>query len=121
MTELSKGDAPGNLTEDEAVAALAALAHKDRLAAFRLILSAMPAGLPSGQIAKDLSIAPTRMSFHLAKLERAGLLTAEREGRIIRYAIAPHTMRGLLRFLTEDCCKRDPTLCMNFNPFSKNC
>ncbi|KZK77067.1 Helix-turn-helix domain protein [Pseudovibrio sp. Ad46] len=117
MTENSECNTSANLKEDEAVAALSALAHKDRLAAFRLILTAMPKGLPSGQIAKDLSIAPTRMSFHLATLERAGLLTAQREGRVVRYAIAPHTMRGLLRFLTQDCCSGDPTLCLDFNPF----
>jgi DNA-binding transcriptional ArsR family regulator len=117
MTENSKSDTATDLQEDDAVAALAALAHKDRLAAFRLILTAMPEGLPSGQIAKDLSIAPTRMSFHLATLERAGLLTAQREGRVVRYAIAPHTMRGLLRFLTQDCCNGDPTLCLDLNPF----
>ncbi len=117
MTENSTGDAPTNLREDDAVAAFAALAHKDRLAAFRLILTAMPAGLPSGQVARNLAIAPTRMSFHLATLERAGLLTARREGRVVRYAIAPQTMRGLLRFLTEDCCRGDPTLCQDFTSF----
>ncbi len=118
MTEILQSDTPATLSEDDAVTAFAALAHKDRLAAFRLILTAMPTGLPSGQIASDLSIAPTRMSFHLATLERARLLTAQREGRVVRYAIAPHTMRGLLRFLTEDCCNGDPTLCQGFNPFS---
>ncbi|KZL21541.1 Helix-turn-helix domain protein [Pseudovibrio axinellae] len=108
-------DAP-LLQEGDAVAALSALAHKDRLAAFRLILTAMPNGLPSGQVAKDLAIAPTRMSFHLATLERAGLLTAQRHGRVVRYAIAPQTMRSLLHFLTQDCCNGDPALCQNLNP-----
>lgn len=118
MTEIPKSNTPETLQEDDAVTALSALAHKDRLAAFRLILTAMPNGLPSGEIASKLSIAPTRMSFHLATLERAHLLTAQREGRVVRYAIAPHTMRGLLRFLTEDCCSGDPALCQDFNPFS---
>ncbi|WP_371871483.1 ArsR/SmtB family transcription factor [Pseudovibrio japonicus] len=118
MTKISQSDTAAPLPEDDAVAAFAALANKDRLAAFRLILTAMPEGLPSGQIASELSIAPTRMSFHLATLERAHLLTAQREGRVVRYAIAPQTMRGLLRFLTEDCCSGDPTLCQGLNPFS---
>ncbi|SDR35313.1 DNA-binding transcriptional regulator, ArsR family [Pseudovibrio sp. Tun.PSC04-5.I4] len=118
MADNSLGDFPADMQQDAAVAALSALAHKDRLAAFRLILTAMPAGLPSGQIAKDLAIAPTRMSFHLSTLERAGLLTAQREGRVVRYAIAPQTMRGLLRFLTKDCCNGDPTLCQDLNLFS---
>ncbi|MEP0508786.1 MAG: transcriptional regulator, partial [Aurantimonas coralicida] len=56
------------MDEDRAVAALAALAHADRLAAFRALVQAGPEGLPSGVIAERLGAAPTRMSFHLAAL-----------------------------------------------------
>lgn len=122
MTDVLRDIAPGTaeLTIDAAVDALAALAHKDRLSAFRLILSAEPHGLPSGQIAKELEIAPTRMSFHLATLERAGLVQVERQGRYQRYSLAPQTMRGLLKFLTEECCQGDPALCQDLYDFSSN-
>ncbi|MEF2073036.1 ArsR/SmtB family transcription factor [Consotaella aegiceratis] len=99
------------MKDETAVAALAALAHADRLAAFRLLVKAGPNGLPSGEIADTLAIPPTRMSFHLATLERAGLLASRRDGRRILYAARYDEMRGLLAFLTEDCCNGRPEIC----------
>lgn len=94
-----------------AISALGALAQEDRLAAFRLLVSAGPHGLPSGTIAAKLDVQPTRMSFHLTTLERAGLLNAHREGRHIRYAVDYGQMRDLLAFLMEDCCANNPEIC----------
>lgn len=94
-----------------AVAALSALAHADRLGAFRMLVRAGPNGLPSGEIADRLSIAPTRMSFHLTALERSGLARSWRDGRRIRYAAHFEAMRGLLAFLAEDCCEGHPEIC----------
>lgn len=99
------------MNEDTAVAALSALAHGDRLSAFRMLVRAGPNGLPSGEIATRLAIAPTRMSFHLAALERSGLARSRRDGRRIRYAAHFDAMRGLLAFLTEDCCEGHPEIC----------
>ncbi|MER0238545.1 helix-turn-helix domain-containing protein [Fulvimarina sp. MAC8] len=90
---------------------LAALAHADRLSAFRLLVRQGPEGMASGAIAEALDIAPTRMSFHLATLDRAGLLQSWRDGRKIRYAANFEVMRGLLNFLTEDCCGGRPEIC----------
>ncbi|EAU41844.1 transcriptional regulator, ArsR family protein [Fulvimarina pelagi HTCC2506] len=83
---------------------LAALAHADRLAAYRLLVQAGPNGMPSGEIAENLAVQPTRMSFHLSTLERANLLRSWRDGRRIRYAASFDEMRRLLGFLSEDCC-----------------
>ncbi|WP_198670797.1 helix-turn-helix transcriptional regulator [Oceanicella sp. SM1341] len=94
-----------------AVPALAALAHADRLEAWRLLVTAGPDGLPSGEIARRLDIAPTRMSFHLAALERSGLACRRRAGREIRYAADYDAMRALLGFLTRDCCAGHPEIC----------
>ncbi|MEM8702419.1 MAG: metalloregulator ArsR/SmtB family transcription factor [Pseudomonadota bacterium] len=101
-----------------AISALGALAQEDRLAAFRLLVSAGTHGLPSGTIAEKLDVQPTRMSFHLTTLERAGLLRAQREGRHIRYAVDYDRMRDLLAFLMEDCCANNPRICGlgDFNP-----
>lgn len=99
------------MIEDNAVAALAALAHADRLDAFRMLVRAGPNGVPSGEIATRLAIAPTRMSFHLSTLERSGLVRSWREGRRIRYAAHFEAMRGLLAFLAEDCCEGHPEIC----------
>ncbi|MEC5292891.1 metalloregulator ArsR/SmtB family transcription factor [Aurantimonas sp. C2-6-R+9] len=99
------------MNDHSAVSALSALAHHDRLAAFRMLVKAGPNGMPSGEIAEQLSIPPTRMSFHLATLERSGLLRSWRDGRRILYAASYNDMRQLLAFLTEDCCGGHPEIC----------
>lgn len=99
------------MIEETAIDALTALAHKDRLSAFRLLIKAGPQGLPSGEIAERLGIAPTRMSFHLSSLEKSGLVSARRVGRKVLYAICFAHMRNLLLFLTEDCCSGHPEIC----------
>ena len=99
------------MENSDAVAALGALAHEDRLAAFRLLVRTGPSGLPSGEIAGSLVIPPTRMSFHLTALERAGLLRSRRDGRQVIYSVDVGAMRSLLGFLTEDCCNGHPEIC----------
>lgn len=96
---------------ETAVNAISALAHGHRLAAFRLLVKQGPSGLAAGEIAARLDISPSALSFHLAHLERAGLLRTWRQGRHIRYAVEVEGMRRLLAFLTEDCCGGRPELC----------
>ncbi|POF28742.1 ArsR/SmtB family transcription factor [Roseibium marinum] len=99
------------MKDQDAVSALGALAQDDRLAAFRLLMAVGPRGLPSGTVAERLDIQPTRMSFHLTTLERAGLLSARRDGRHIHYAVNFARMKNLLTFLMEDCCGNNPAVC----------
>lgn len=106
---------------ESAVSSLTALAHADRLAAFRMLVRAGPEGVPSGAIAQDLSIPPTRMSFHLATLERAGLVRCWRDGRYVRYAANYDAMRELLGFLTEDCCNGKPEICGSLVSLASSC
>ncbi len=96
---------------EAAVRALAALAQEHRLALFRMLVGAGEAGLTAGQLADAIGIAPAGLSFHVKELERAGLVTQQREGRFIRYRLAVAGMRDLLTFLTEDCCGGRPELC----------
>ena len=109
------------MTDDNAVSALAALAHNDRLRAFRTLVRAGPNGMASGEIADQLQVPPTRMSFHLASLERAGLLRSWRDGRRILYAASYDDMRRLLAFLTEDCCSGNPEICGELAPLAALC
>ena len=95
----------------EAVTSLAALAHPQRLAIFRLLVREGPSGLPAGEIAEAVGAPPTAASFHLKELDRAGLLTSTRIGRYVRYAVHFDGMRKLLTYLTEDCCRGQPELC----------
>ena len=77
--------------------------------------------MASGEIADQLQVPPTRMSFHLASLERAGLLRSWRDGRRILYAASYDDMRRLLAFLTEDCCSGNPEICGELAPLAALC
>ena len=99
------------MTDAEAVEALGALAHDHRLKVFRLLVREGPPGLTAGAIAQDLAIAPSALSFHLSTLERARLLASRRAGRNVFYAVTAESVRGLIGFLTQDCCRGRPELC----------
>ncbi|MFG1376011.1 metalloregulator ArsR/SmtB family transcription factor [Xanthobacter autotrophicus] len=64
-----------------------ALSQGTRFETYRLLLRYVPYGLPAGDIARLLAVPHNTMSTHLAVLERAGLVTARREGRSIIYAV----------------------------------
>jgi DNA-binding transcriptional ArsR family regulator len=91
-----------------AVAALAALAQDNRLDVFRLLVQAGPDGLPAGEVANALKIAPNTLTFHFDRLRTAGLVTVRREGRSMIYAARYEAMNGLIAFLTENCCQGAP-------------
>jgi len=89
----------------EAVAALAALAQDNRLDVFRLLVKAGPDGMPAGEIAETLGLAPNTLTFHFDRLRVAGLVTVRRDGRSMIYAAHYDTMNALLGYLTENCCR----------------
>jgi ArsR family transcriptional regulator, arsenate/arsenite/antimonite-responsive transcriptional repressor len=98
---------------ERAVRALGALAHEHRLAVFRALVRAGSPGLAAGEIAQMIGVSPSAMSFHLRELEQAGLTRSWRDGRYIRSSLCVEAMRGLVTFLTEDCCEGRPDLCGN--------
>jgi ArsR family transcriptional regulator, arsenate/arsenite/antimonite-responsive transcriptional repressor len=101
----------GNMEKKAALLALSALSHDVRLDIFRLLVTEEPDGLVAGDIAAALDMKANTLSANLAILSQAGLIYGVREGRQIRYRSELSTMAGLLCFLTEDCCKGDPTVC----------
>lgn len=86
------------------IRALGALAQEHRLAAFRLLVQAGPDGLAAGTIAEKVGVPGSSMSFHLAQLANAGLVTQERRSRSIIYAADYAAMNRLMGYLTENCC-----------------
>jgi ArsR family transcriptional regulator, arsenate/arsenite/antimonite-responsive transcriptional repressor len=86
------------------LAALAALSQETRLDIYRLLVQAGEGGLPAGQIGARLALALPTLSFHLAQLKHAGLVTARRDSRSIIYAANYAAMNGLIAYLTENCC-----------------
>ena len=94
-----------------AVAGLSALGHEGRLAIFRLLVQAGPAGVAAGEIARRLDSLPNTLSANLNVLSHAGLIVSRREGRSIVYSADFAAMSGLLGFLMEDCCAGAPEIC----------
>ena len=99
------------MNEATYVALFAALAQEHRLAVFRLLMRAGTNGLPAGDIARRLAVAPSTLSAHLAQLCQAGLLQATRRRQSIFYAIDVEGTRRLIAYLTEDCCEGRPEIC----------
>ncbi|WP_455272181.1 ArsR/SmtB family transcription factor [Rhizobium herbae] len=93
------------------VNAFAALAQTTRLDAFRLLVTHEPDGLPAGEIARLLGVPHNTMSTHLATLQRADLITAERQSRSIVYRASLDSLRNVVVFLLKDCCAGHPDLC----------
>lgn len=87
------------------VAALRALAHEHRLAAFRALVRAGPNGLAVGALRERLGLAPATLTAHLNVLRAADLVADEREGRVIRVRADFARMYALIGFLTENCCE----------------
>jgi DNA-binding transcriptional ArsR family regulator len=94
-----------------AIKRLSALAQDRRLAVFRLLIKAGPAGAPAGEIARALEITPNTLSAQLTILANAGLVTSRRDGRSIIYAAGYDSMSKLLVYLMEDCCQGRPEVC----------
>ena len=124
----------------DAVETISALAQDTRLAVFRMLVqesgagshgggeprgagtgadtgadieagAGTGAGLSAGVIAAQLKVPPATLSFHLAKLEHAGLIKAERKSLNIFYSADHAGIRSLLAYLTDDCCQGRPELC----------
>ncbi len=93
------------------IQALGALAQDNRLDVYRLLVRAGPAGLPAGQVASALGLAPNTLSFHFDRLRQAGLVSVRRDGRSLIYAARFDVMNDLLSYLTENCCGGKPELC----------
>ena len=84
--------------------ALAALGHDARLSIFRLLVKAGDDGLRVSDIGEHLGLAPSTLAHHLSTLVDAGLVLQERQGREVFNRVDFPAMRGLVSFLTSECC-----------------
>ena len=100
------------MDNDHALAALAGLAQKSRLAVFRYLVELGPAGACPADIAEAVGVAATTLSFHLKTLAHAGLIDAEHSGRSITYRANFTAMQALIGYLGDNCCGGDPSQCV---------
>ena len=87
-----------------ALAALSALSHESRLAAFRHLVQVGPDGLAVGALRERLKLPAATLTAHLNVLRAAHLVVDEREGRVIRIRANYDQMNALVDYLTENCC-----------------
>lgn len=99
------------MTTDDALSLLSALAHPTRLDAFRLLTRHEPEGLSTGALVDASGLSQSTFSTHLAVLAKAGLVTAEKRGRLHIQRANLDALRGLMVFLAKDCCQGRAELC----------
>jgi DNA-binding transcriptional ArsR family regulator len=99
------------MKQSQALLSFAALSQDTRLEILRRLVRAGPDGMPAGAVADAVGVSPSNLSFHLKELERAGLVSARREARSIIYSADYTALRGLVQFLTEDCCAGRREVC----------
>ena len=95
----------------DVVKALGALAQESRLAVFRMLVKRGPDGFTPSILADKLGIAAPTLSFHLKELQNAGLVAVRREGRFLFYSTRFDRMKGLVGFLTDECCSQADEAC----------
>jgi arsenate reductase len=100
-----------NPREASAIEGFGSLAQPTRLAAVRHLLAVHPQSLPAGEIARLCEVPHNTMSTHLGILNRAGLISVEKDGRSMNYRADVSGFQDLLRFLSQDCCNGRPELC----------
>lgn len=93
---------------------LSALAQETRLTLFRLLVRQGPDGINAGDIARNLGVPNSTLSYHLAELEQAGLITSQKQQRQIIYAAHIENLDHFLSFLVEDCCQVSGDNCFSF-------
>jgi DNA-binding transcriptional ArsR family regulator len=96
------------MERSKVLAALSALANDNRLELVRLLMPRGETGLSAGQIGQQLGLASSRLSFHLAALEQAGLIRSRRASRNVFYAADLRGLGQTIGYLMRDCCMNHP-------------
>lgn len=94
------------MDNETAATAFGALGHPSRIAILRYLVECGGPGADATTMVKDLEIAWTTLSHHLDHLKRAGLVTAERDGRRMVHRAEFPKVAMLSSFLMENCCVR---------------
>jgi arsenate reductase len=93
---------------------LSTLGHPKRLSLFRLLMRRYPDRVPATELALALQLKPNTLSTYVSALMQSGLITQERVGTSLRYAIQTGTVRETFDYLLHDCCRGRPDICSPF-------
>ncbi|MGI1660792.1 ArsR/SmtB family transcription factor [Palleronia sp. KMU-117] len=83
---------------------LAALGNPTRLAAFRALVRAGPAGLATGALQARLGLPASTLTHHLAHLLKVGLVTQERHGTTLICRADFEGIDAVVTSLRSECC-----------------
>lgn len=78
---------------------LSAMGHETRLKILQA-LSARPEGMSSTEIAEHVGVMPTNTSAHLNVLRAAGLVSSEKNGRVVTYRFEQGTLKDVAAEIT---------------------
>ncbi len=98
------------MKETDALAMLGALSQETRLHIVRYLIGRGNEGAAAGEIAEAMNAISSKASFHLAALERAGLIESERRSRKIIYRARLDSLGNLVSFMLNDCCGNHPDI-----------
>ena len=90
---------------------LSTLGHPQRFALFRLLMRRYPDRVPATELAQALNLKPNTLSTYVSALMQAGLVSQERVGTSLRYAIDMEATRETIGYLLLDCCRGRPEVC----------
>lgn len=90
---------------------LSTLGHPQRLALFRLLMRRYPDRVPATELAQVLGLKPNTLSTYVNALKQAGLISQQRVGTSLRYAIDMEAARETFDYLLHDCCRGRPEIC----------
>lgn len=98
------------MTEPQVLEMLAALSQQTRLRIVRYLVRCGSQGASAGDVGHHVNASSSRASFHLSALDRAGVISSQRQSRNIIYR-ANHTEIGnLMSYLLRDCCDNHPEI-----------
>ena len=104
------------MERSKVLAALAALANDKRLELVRLLMPRGETGLSAGEIGQQLGMTSSRLSFHLAALEQAGLIRSRRASRKVFYAADLRGLGQIIGYLLRDFCMDHPEVRASCQP-----
>lgn len=84
---------------------LASLGHENRLELFKLLMQAGPEGMTIGELQSLLDRPASTLAFHLRELVSSGLVTQEKEGRMVRCRADYRALNDVLQFVKQNCCR----------------
>lgn len=96
------------MERSKVLSALAALAHDTRLDLVRLLMPCGADGMTAGEIARQLGLTASRLSFHLSALEQAGLIRSRKSARNVIYSVDAAGLGRTMSYLLNDCCMDHP-------------